>query len=68
MQKTKTKAKPNTLKGIPQFVTVGEICEALRVTRWTVKRMIERGDLEQKKFGRNVRVTLDSFRRYVENA
>lgn len=59
----KTKSKP-----LPKFLTVAEICEALRITRWTVYRMIENGDLESKRFGRNVRITRDSFERLVENA
>ena len=63
----KMKDKPKR-KPLPEFLTVAEVCESLKVTRWTVKRMIERGDFESKKFGNNIRILRESFEQYIENA
>lgn len=51
-----------------KYMTVKEVCDELLVTRWTVYRMIENGDLEHKRFGRNIRILRESFDRYVANA
>jgi excisionase family DNA binding protein len=62
-QMKKTKASKLT----PKFVTVQEVMDALKVSRWTVTRLIEDGDLESKKIRRTVRITKASFDRFVEN-
>lgn len=55
-------------KSVQLFLTVKEICEALRISRWAVYRLIENGQLDAKRFGRSIRVSRESFDRYVANA
>ncbi|MFR9725036.1 helix-turn-helix domain-containing protein [Streptomyces sp. MS19] len=40
-----------------KFLTVTEVADWLRVSRMTVYRMIEGGELEAYRYGRNVRVS-----------
>lgn len=47
------------------LISVQEVAKALSVTGRTVLRMIERGDLEAVRVGRQWRVDSGSFRQYL---
>lgn len=51
----------------PKFITKNDVMEALKISRSTVEKLIEDGELEAKKIRRTVRITKASFDRFVEN-
>ena len=50
----------------PVFLTVPEVAEALRVSKMTVYRLIEREELPAARVGRSLRVPERGFHRYVQ--
>lgn len=59
---------PQDSRTLPEYLTVKEICEAMKLSKHTVYRKIESGELEAKRFGRSVRITRESFDRYIANS
>jgi excisionase family DNA binding protein len=49
----------------PDFLTVGEIADLLRVSKMTVYRLVHSGELESIKVGRSFRVASSSLRSYM---
>jgi len=52
-----------------QFLTVADVAALLRVSRWSVKRYIDSGELRAiKADGRNgaIRIPVSSYRDYIE--
>lgn len=51
-----------------RWMTVYEVAEALEVSDWTVRRMIDRGDLPAVKIGKKplVKVDREEFKRWLE--
>lgn len=56
-----------TLPDLPEYLTVKEIAEQLRVSRMTVYRFTEDGTLPSVRFGRSIRVPKDAFDLYLDN-
>lgn len=58
---------PATSKGATgeRMLTVREVCAALNVSRWTVSRIIDDGELSVVRVGRAVRVRESALQRYV---
>lgn len=57
----------SNLKPIVQcYCTMDDAATVLDVSRDTIRRMIRQGDLEARKFGRSVRISLDSLERAGE--
>lgn len=52
----------------PRLLTVADIAAALRVSKMTIYRMIDSGQLPASKFGRSLRVTEHAFRDYLERS
>ena len=44
------------LEGVPRFLTVAEVADAMRVSKMTVYRMIHSGQMPAVRMGRSVRV------------
>ena len=51
-----------------KFLTVAEIAAILRVSKMTVYRLIETGDITALRIGRSFRVPEDDVRQYLERA
>lgn len=56
--------------GVPRWLTITEVGEALRMSRWTVTRLIQRGELTATKSGNTrsaaVRISKKSFDAFLE--
>jgi excisionase family DNA binding protein len=50
----------------PEFVTVAEVAEILRVSKRTVYRLVGNGELDTTRFGRSFRIHADSVRRMLK--
>jgi excisionase family DNA binding protein len=50
------------------LLTINEACEYLRVSRWTIYRMVDRGDLLPLRVGSRFRFRLAELDRYLERA
>jgi excisionase family DNA binding protein len=48
------------------LLTQNDIAELLRVSRWTVARLIKRGDLRGVRVGDRLRFTQDEIRAFLE--
>ncbi len=48
-----------------EYVTPEEVAETLKVGRPTVYQWVRQGKLDAAKFGRNVRITRDSYEQFV---
>lgn len=48
------------------YVPTAVIRAQMKVSRWTVTRLIEAGELSGIKVGRNWRISVDSYRDFVE--
>jgi len=48
-----------------EFITVDEIAEYLRISRMTVVRMIEKGELPALKIGRQWRIQKEDFEKWI---
>ena len=48
-----------------EYVTPEEVAEALKVSRPTVYQWVRQGKLESARFGRTVRITRESYDRFV---
>jgi len=48
------------------FVTVDEIARELRVSKMTVYRLIERGDLPATRVGRSIRIKVADYHAYMK--
>ncbi len=49
-----------------EYVTPEEVAERLKVSRPTVYQWVRQGKLESARFGRTVRITRDSYERFIE--
>lgn len=49
-----------------RYCTMDEAAQVLDLSRDTIRRMIRQGDLEARKFGRSVRITIESLDRAGE--
>ena len=48
------------------YLSIADICRHLKVSRWTVGRLIDRRELEATKAGRNVRISEASYRTFLD--
>jgi excisionase family DNA binding protein len=39
-----------------EFLTIGEVCQLINASRWTIYRLIDNGQLKAGKIGRNTRI------------
>lgn len=60
-------AKKQQANELPQFVTVRDVVNALRISKQTVRKLIDAGHLEGKRVGYSIRITRESFDRYIES-
>lgn len=49
----------------PVYLTIKEACALFRVSRWTIARRIDAGELEAVKDGRRVLIVRASAERYI---
>lgn len=49
-----------------EFMTVTEVAEAMRVSKMSVYRLAQEGDLDAVRFGRVIRIPRQSFRSYLD--
>lgn len=56
-----------SLESLPVLLTAPEVQKILRVSRITVYRMIERGDIPTIRFGRKVRIPRDRFLEWLQS-
>ncbi len=56
----------NRNKDIPEMLTVKEVLKILKISRTTLYRMIEKGELKVYRFGRSIRVKQDDLRAFIE--
>lgn len=52
----------------PRFLTVQEIAKNLRVSKMTVYRLVETGELDHVRIGRSIRIPVVGLQRYLEEA
>lgn len=48
-----------------EFVTVKEMAALTRLSKMTIYRALEAGDLERRRFGRSIRIPVESARHYL---
>lgn len=48
------------------MLTVKEVLKILKISRTTLYRMIEKGELKVYRFGRSIRVKQDDLRAFIE--
>ena len=60
----KSEPKPSA---VPQFLTVQEVMDALRISKHVVYDMLADGQLESVKIRRSRRITRESFDQYLES-
>lgn len=51
---------------MPKYYTVKEVADLLKVSKMTVYRLIEAGDIEHLKVQRSFRISEDALREYIE--
>ena len=49
-----------------RFYTVSEIAERLHLSTRTIRRLIERGELDAYRIGRLIRISPDGLQRFIE--
>jgi excisionase family DNA binding protein len=49
----------------PEFVTVAEVAQIMRVSKMTVYRLVHSGELDTTRVGRSFRIHADSVRRML---
>jgi excisionase family DNA binding protein len=54
-----------TTPALPRFFDVVQVAELLGVCPRTVRRFIKAGELQARRFGRQVRVSEEEYRRFV---
>lgn len=52
----------------PKFLTVAEVAEAMRVSKMTVYRLVQSGNLPAVRVGRSYRVPLSAVNDYLRDA
>jgi excisionase family DNA binding protein len=60
-----TDAPPPLIPPPPGLYTIAEVAEALRVSRWTVMRAIDAGELRAVRLGRLTRIRAADLEDYV---
>jgi excisionase family DNA binding protein len=50
----------------PELMTVAEVAQILRVSKITIYRLIDTGELKSTRIGRSFRVYADSFRQLTQ--
>jgi len=50
----------------PEFLTVDEVAEWFRISRWSITRLIESGELEAVRVGKRIRVVVSSCNDYLQ--
>jgi len=50
----------------PEFVTVAEVAQIMRVSKMTVYRLVNSGELVSTRIGRGFRIHADSVRRMLK--
>ena len=50
-----------------KLLTVKEVAPILQVTEWSVYEMVKKGILPGVRLGKNVRISEDALRRFIEN-
>jgi excisionase family DNA binding protein len=51
--------------GDARYLTVAEVAETMHVSKMTVYRLVQSGDLQAVRFGRSYRVPADSVKEYL---
>lgn len=51
----------------PAYLTVDEVAERVRVSKMTIYRMVQSGELPGIKFGRSFRIKVDDLVNYLES-
>lgn len=54
--------------GVPTFMTVAEVAEVMRVSKMTVYRLVQSGELPAVRVGRSFRVKTDAFQDYLQQS
>lgn len=50
---------------IPDYLTINEVAEVLRVSKLTIRRMITKGTLQAIKIGRSYRILREDLEEYL---
>lgn len=60
--------KPRALENDPKFYTVAEVAAIMRVSKMTVYRLVQSGELPAVRFGRSYRVPESAVNDYLRDS